>query len=136
MNIKRLKQLKQKLIKEKDLSEIWLFYMDHFADHEEFTELGQAVQHNYLNTVLVATCQQLFRKKITITNFLLIHLAEYQFYHGPFDVEGHMGSVIFFEDIKMGMLAVSAPFPTTKPVTYSRFSEPIRLSTSNRNDLN
>jgi hypothetical protein len=32
MKIKRLKELKQKLIAEKDLSDIWLFYMDHFVD--------------------------------------------------------------------------------------------------------
>ncbi len=40
MKIERLKELKQKLTNEADLSNIWLFYMDHFADYPEFTELG------------------------------------------------------------------------------------------------
>jgi hypothetical protein len=33
MNIKRLQELKQKLTDEADLSNIWLFYMDNFADN-------------------------------------------------------------------------------------------------------
>jgi hypothetical protein len=40
MKIERLQELKVKLTQEKDLSKIWLFYMDHFADYSEFTDLG------------------------------------------------------------------------------------------------
>jgi hypothetical protein len=46
MNIKRLKELKDKLKHESDLSKIWLFYMDHFADHEAFMELGQPAEND------------------------------------------------------------------------------------------
>lgn len=136
MKIERLQELKQKLINEKDLSQIWLFYMDHFADHHKFTELGKPAHNDYLDIVLQKTCQQMFGKATTITNFFLIYIAEYQFFHGPFQVEGRIGGVIFFEDIKIGLLAVSAEFPPTDAVNYSRFSEPIRLSEPNRYDLN
>jgi hypothetical protein len=37
MKIKQLQELKLKLTQEKDLSKIWLFYMDHFVDYPEFT---------------------------------------------------------------------------------------------------
>lgn len=136
MNIKRLQELKQKLSNEKDLSQIWLFYMDHFADHKAFTELGKPAHNEYLNVVLHKTCQQMFGRVVTIDNFFLIHIAEHQFFHGPFQVEGRISGVIFFEDIKTGLLAVSAEFPPTNAVTYSRFSEPTRLSAPNRYDLN
>jgi hypothetical protein len=136
MNIERLQELKQKMINDKDLSQIWLFYMDHFADHREFTELGKPAHNDYLDVVLHKTCQQMFGKAIMIDNFFLIYLAEHQFFHGPFQVEGRIGGVIFFEDIKVGLLAVSSEFPPTDAVTYSRFSEPIRLSAPNRYNLN
>jgi hypothetical protein len=136
MKIERLQELKQKLSNEKDLSQIWLFYMDHFADHREFTELGKPAHNDYLDIVLQKTCQQMFGKAITITNLLLIYIAEHQFFHGPFQVEGRIGGVIFFEDIKVGLLAVSTVFPPTDAVNYSRFSEPTRLSEPNRYDLN
>ncbi|EAW43334.1 hypothetical protein N9414_06379 [Nodularia spumigena CCY9414] len=59
MNIDRLQELKQKLTIEADLSRIWLFYMDHFADHPEFTELGKPGYNQYLDAVLHNTCQRI-----------------------------------------------------------------------------
>ncbi|PHM07069.1 hypothetical protein [Nostoc sp. 'Peltigera malacea cyanobiont' DB3992] len=48
----RLQELKQKLTNDADLSDIWLFYMDHFADWPEFTDLGQPADNEYLDAVL------------------------------------------------------------------------------------
>jgi hypothetical protein len=72
MKIQRLRELKQKLIEEKDLSKIWLFFMNHFADHQAFTNLGEPAHYDYLDAVLQATCQQIFgnvTEAIKITNF-------------------------------------------------------------------
>ncbi|MBW4506939.1 MAG: hypothetical protein KME64_10550 [Scytonematopsis contorta HA4267-MV1] len=136
MKIDRWQELKQKLTNEADFSDIWLFYMDNFADHPEFTDLGKPAHNQYLNDVIHKTCQQMFGKKIKITNFLLIHIAEHKFFHAPFQVNGRIGGVIYFEDIKVGLLAVSADFPPTDAVKYSRFTEMMRLSKPNGNDLN
>jgi len=136
MKIYRLQKLKQKLMEEKDLSKIWLFYMDNFADHPEFTDLGKPVRNEYIDAVVHQTCQQLFGKNIKITNSLLIQIPEYRFFHGPFQAGGRIGGVIFFEDIKIGLFAVSADFPSTDMVKYSRFTEVARLSELNGNDLN
>ncbi|GAA6618523.1 hypothetical protein [Scytonema sp. NUACC26] len=136
MKIDRLQELKQKLTNEAELSEIWTFYMDHFADHPEFTDLGKPAQNEYLNSVIHKTCQQMFGKAIKITNFFLIYIPEYRLFHGPFQVERRIGGVIYFEDLKTGLLAVSADYPPTDAVKYSRFSEVMRLSGLNRNDLN
>ncbi len=136
MNIDRLQELKQKLTIEADLSNIWLFYMDHFADHAEFTELGKPTHNQYLDGVLHNTCQQMFGRAIKITDFLPIYIPEYHFFHAPFQVERRIGGVIYFEDIKIGLIAVSADYPPTDEVKYSRFSEIMQLPTPNRNDLN
>ncbi len=136
MRIQRLHELKRKLRKEKDLSKIWLFYMDNFADHKAFTDLGAPAKNDYLNAVLQATCGQMVTKVTKITNFCLIHIPEYQFFHGPFLISGQSGGVIFFEDIKMGLLAISADYPASNLMKYSRFSEPIRLSPPTGHELN
>ncbi len=136
MNINRWSELKQNLTDESDLSQVWEFYMDHFADHAEFTELGEPAHHDYLAAIVHKSCQQIFGNAITITNFFLIHIAEHQFFHGPFQVGGRIGGVIFFEDIKVGLLAVSADFPPTDAVKYSRFTEAMRLSAPSGHDLN
>jgi hypothetical protein len=136
MEIKRLKELKQKLTHEADLSDIWSFYMDHFADHPEFTDLGEPARNEYLEAVLHSTCQQMFDKGIKIANFFLIYIAKYRLFHGPFQVKGRIGGMIYLEDIKVGLIAVSADYPPTDAVKYSRFSEMIQLSAPNSNDRN
>ncbi|MEH1961863.1 MAG: hypothetical protein V7L05_18675 [Nostoc sp.] len=135
MNIDRLQSLKQKLTDVADLSHIWSFYMDHFADHPEFTDLGEPADNQYLDAVLHKTCQQMFGSAIKITGFFLIYIPNYRLFHGPFQVEGRIGGVIYFEDIKIGLLAVSADYPPTDAVKYSRFSEVIQLSAPNGNDV-
>ncbi|BAZ02924.1 hypothetical protein NIES37_69370 (plasmid) [Tolypothrix tenuis PCC 7101] len=136
MNIDRLQELKQKLTHEADLSNIWLFYMDHFADHPQFTDMGEPTHNEYLDTVIHKTCHQMFGRAIKITDFISIYLAKYHFFHGPFQAERRIGGVIYFEDIKIGLIAVSADDPPTDAVKYSRFSEVLQLPTHNRNELN
>jgi hypothetical protein len=109
--------------------------MDHFADQPEFTDLGEFADNEYLAAVLHKTCQQMFGSAMKITGFFLIYIAPYRLFHGAFQVEGRIGGVIYFEDIKIGLLAVSADSPPTDAVKYSRFSEIIQLSASNRNDV-
>lgn len=104
MKIEQLQELKLKLTQEKDLSKIWLFYMDHFVDYPEFTDLGKPSPNSHLEAVLKRTCQQLFGKTVKISDFFSIFIAEYQFFHGPFQVEGRMGGVIFSRISGLGWL--------------------------------
>lgn len=136
MNFKRWQELKQILANEADLSKIWLFYMDHFGDHPQFIELGQPVRNAYIDEVIKKTCQELFGKNVKITDSLLIHIPRQQFFHGPFQANGRIGGVIFFEDIKVGLMSVSAKFPPNDEVKYSRFTEVMKLSPPRGNELN
>jgi hypothetical protein len=133
----KISRLKQKISREADLDKIWSFYMDHFADHPKFTDLGEPAQNDYLDAVIHRICQQLFGKAVKIDRFLLIHLENYQFFHGSFLVGGQIGGVIFFEDIKIGLFAMSG-LPPSNEVKYSRFSEmtPMKPTNPSRYDLN
>jgi hypothetical protein len=48
-----------------------------------------------------------------------IYLAKYRFFHGSIGIEGRYGGMFYFEDIKMGLLAIPGEPPMVK---YSRFS--------------
>jgi hypothetical protein len=124
MNLDRLQDLKQKLMREPDFSNIWLFYMDEFADHPEFTDTGEAVANPFLEEAIPKICQKMFKKTMAVTDLLLISIPEHQFFHAPFLVEGRIGGVIYFADINMGLIAVAAESPPTAEVKYSRFSNP------------
>ena len=110
--------------------------MDNFADHAEFTDLGHPAKNKYLDTVVRKTCQEIFGNNIKITNFLLIQIGKYKFFHGPFQVDRRIGGVIYFKDINIGLLAVSADNSNNGMVKYSRFSEVARLSEPKGFNLN
>jgi len=126
MNLNRLKRLKIKLTTEKDFSDIWLFYMDHFADKPEFTEVGHPAENEQLQAILRQTCEYMLGRKIKVHDLLLIHIPEYQFFHGPFHIDSGIGGMIYYEDIQTGMLALTE-FPPCDIVKYSRFSAASRV---------
>jgi hypothetical protein len=136
MNRDRFQQLKQKLIEEKDFSKIWSFYMDHFTDAPMFVEMGKPAQNKQLNAIVLKTCQEMFGKSAKVNSPIVISIAKYNFFHGPLQVGGRMGGMMYFDDIETGMIAVSAQFPPTAEVKYSRFSTQLRISATDPNDRN
>jgi hypothetical protein len=130
MNLELLEQLKQKLSHEKELSSVWLFYMDNFADHREFIEVGEPTHNPLVEAAVTMVCQQMFGKDVAFSDLLLIRIADYQFIHGPFAIAGRMGGLIYFEDKRMGLIAV-AEFPPSEEVKYARFSGQIMRSSAN-----
>ncbi len=118
-NIKRLEELKSRLTREKKLDKVWTFYMDHFADHAEFTELGQPTKHDLIEQVVPAISKQICGEKPK--NLFLIIIPEYNFIHGGFTVGKRIGGVIYFEETFAGMAALSDK-PPSSLVHYSRFT--------------
>jgi hypothetical protein len=121
VNINLLQKLKQKLRQEPILADIWLFYMDHFTAHAEFAKMGEPLRSEQLEAALVNTCRQMFENKgeLLMAEFMSIYLAKYRFFHGSIKIEGRYGGMFYFEDIKMGLLAIPGEPPMVK---YSRFS--------------
>ena len=121
MELKQLLQLKKRLIHETDLSKVWSYYMDNFADFPEFIEQGSPKPDEFLESILPQICLQIFGKMTKITDLLPIYIPEYQFFHAPFFANHHIGGLIYFEDIQTGLIAISPP-PPDDMVKYSRFS--------------
>jgi hypothetical protein len=128
MDPKRFAELKHKVVEENNFSVIWNFYMDHFTDLSEFTDMGKPARNKFLDEAIPVTCQEMFQKKVKVTLPLTISIPEYKFFHGPLQVGKRIGGFLYFEDICVGMIAVSAHFPPTDLVKYSRFTEKFRLS--------
>ena len=51
----------------------------------------------------------------------LIHLPDQKFIHGNVNVNGRVGGVLYFEDVGVGLLAVSEPFPSDE-TKFARFT--------------
>ena len=120
MDLARLQELRQELLHEEQLSRIWTFFMDHIGDKEEFTAIGKEVRDPFLEAVIAQVGQQLFAEDGAVSDLLLCRVSEQHFIHGGFSLGGRFGTVIFFEDEKMGLLAVTDRPPSTE-VKYARF---------------
>lgn len=119
MNLENLKTLKEKLSTSDRFDEVWNYFFDHFGEQPEFIGQGETTEHEHLKGMLELIGKQFFKKETPVTNLMLSHVPAYQFYHGACFINGTMMTVIYFEDIDMGMVAIAAFTETT---TFARFS--------------
>lgn len=121
MDLSRLQELKHKLLHDKDLAPVWLYFLDHFAENPAFIALGERVHHPLIETVIEQVSKQLFPRDGTVMGTLLTQIDEPKFLHGGFFMGLRPGGVFFYEDINMGLLAVP-DLPPSIEVKYARFS--------------
>jgi hypothetical protein len=121
MDLARLQELKHKLLHEDKLGPVWTFFLDHFAENPDFIALGEQTHDVFVETVIAEVGRQLFGKAGAVGGLILTRLAEPPFVHGAFHMGGRIGGVIFFEEARMGMLAI-ADVPPGIEAKYARFS--------------
>lgn len=121
MDIKRLEELKRQLVHTRDFREVWDFFLDEFATNPEFIELGEPYRHEEMELALAQIGLQMFPSDQTATAIRLIRLEDQGFIHGNVNVDGRVGGVLYFEDIHVGLVAVSDHFPSDE-TKMARFS--------------
>ncbi|MCC5899242.1 MAG: hypothetical protein JJU32_15175 [Phormidium sp. BM_Day4_Bin.17] len=118
-NLRKLKELEMRLNREKKLAKLWEYYMDRFADHPEFIEVGEPVEHPFLQDVIPMLSQEMVKKDPR--DIFLIKIPDYEFIHGSFWVEDRIGGIIYFENKLKGMAAISDSTGSGN-VKFSRFT--------------
>lgn len=126
MALNRFQVLKHKTTHEKELANVWLYYMDNFIDDRSFLDLGDRTRNDFLEAVLPQICKKMFTPKDRFSDLLIIEIPEHRFLHGSFLIGGRMGSLIYFKEIQTGILAVPNRLSEKAEVNYSRFSNPMR----------
>jgi hypothetical protein len=121
MDLSRLQELKRRLVHDKDFMKVWEFFLDEFATDLAFIELGEPVRDEPLETTIAHVGLQMFPRDATATLVRLIRLADQQFVHGNVNVAGRVGGVLYFEDIRVGLVAVCDHLPSDE-TKFARFS--------------
>lgn len=120
MDLSLLETLKEKLQTAKDFSDVLDYFLTNFGEKRAFIDLGERTEEPFLALVLEQIAKQLFKKgPARIEQLLLTRLADQQFIHGGFLVNGHLGTVMYFEDVPIGLAVVSALGGQTH---YARFT--------------
>ena len=121
MELSLLGTLKEKLINNKVLADVQTYFLDHFGENQQFMDLGEEYSDPFLEGILRQVARQLQGRAVTVDNVLLLRLPEEGFIHGHCAIDGRMGALLYFEDIRQGLLSViwSLSPPETKFVRFS-----------------
>lgn len=121
MDLSRLEELKRRLVHEKDFMKIWGYFLDEFATELDFIKLGEPIRHENLELAIAQIGLQMFPRDGNVTRVGLIRVPDHRFIHGNVNVAGRVGGILYFEDIRVGLVAVSEHFPSDE-TKFARFS--------------
>ena len=115
----KLQTLKEKLRTAKEFHTVLTFFFDEIDRQPGFMKLGEEIEHPFLTSVITQVGAQCFPGNVIVTGLILTRLPEHQFIHGGCMVNGQPGTMIFFEDINMGLFSLAI---TGKETKFARFS--------------
>jgi hypothetical protein len=121
MDLSLLQALKEKIATAEKFDDVWTYFFDEFGKDPEFMQLGEATEHPFLQQIFVQVCARLFPSNVVLARMMFTRLPEQQFVHGGLTINGRLASVIYFEDVQLGMMLVAAPYPGANN-DYVRFT--------------
>jgi len=116
----RLQELKKLLMTGDDFNATYRFFFDNFSDRA-FFGLGRKAKNPIIKATLESVRGQMFGEEGKVSLLKLINIPSARFYHGGCTINGRMATVIYFEDIEMGMVAIAMSL-TSGQMHYARFS--------------
>ncbi len=128
MDLEMLAVLKDKLVHAAQFADVINYFFDQFGQDAEFIGLGDATRHPFLESVLAEVGRQMFGNQVAIMDMLLTRLSEQHFIHGGGVLNGRVATLLYFEDIAVGLVAVASP--SSKETKLARFTgKPLRRPT-------
>jgi hypothetical protein len=121
MDLAFLDELKRRLINEDDFRKVWEAFFDWMDANLEFMDLGRPVSDRQIEAVIAHVVPQMFPGDRSAIMLRLIRLADQKFVHGAVNVGKRAGGVLYFEDVNVGLLAVSEQ-PPSDETKFARFS--------------
>ena len=120
----RLEQLRELLQSEEEFGKIFSFYFDHLGENEMFTQAGKHAAPAFqeeLMPILENILKHMVNRDVMIAQLLLTEVQTHRFYHGPCLSDAGFGCVLYFDDLKMGLVSL-APSMGSGMVHYARFT--------------
>lgn len=109
MDLTLLQTLRQKLLTTTEFSDVFDYFYDHFGGSMEFMNASEPTQDELLLELIGKIGGALFKTSaIRLDGFLLLRIAQYHFIHGGMTINGAPANVIYFDDIKKGMILIHA----------------------------
>jgi hypothetical protein len=118
MNIKEeVEELKEMLQSEEDFAAIAQKFMN-LTESRKFLEMGKFKKNKLMETVVNKTLSDIDMPKML--GIKISWIRKFNFYHGSFITEFLPGMVIYFSDIRIGLVVVPRDFKGNN--SYFRFT--------------
>ena len=98
--------LKDKLVREKKLADVWSYFMDNFGDNPKFIEDSEGIaEHQVLQKILlelIPTFYKVSEPTALRVDFRIMGFSKENFYHGVVGTGKGNISFMYFDDIRVG----------------------------------
>jgi hypothetical protein len=121
MDLSGLTTLRERLKTATQFSDVWDYFLTNFGEKPEFFHEGEGIQDEFLEQVLAQVGRSLFGLPVLVEGIRLVGLREHHFIHGSATINGNLTTVLYFDDLCKGMLAITS---AQKPgeMTFARFT--------------
>jgi len=115
-----LAKLKDLLQTAENFGDIVTFFFDHLSNDRTFIDHSKPAKHPLIKPALQTVAAQLFKEDpvaptsgagAPISNMVLLKLRKHPFYHGACFIQGRPVTVLYFEDIDMGVVCTTSTYP-------------------------
>jgi hypothetical protein len=104
----QLAELKERLMHNPDFVETATYFLDHLGESDAFLKSCHRAKCDKLRAMLGVALQKFLNKQtVSVTQEHLSRARGTPFYHGGFMAEGYIASVIYFDDVAMGLLTLA-----------------------------
>jgi len=108
VDLSKLDELKKMIMIAEDFAEPWDFFLDHFGGNRDFMALGKNVRSPMLTELFKRVAKEFCDGEVQVTRKMFKQLKKQRFVHGAATLGNQMATVMFFQDIDMGMLSFTA----------------------------
>ena len=117
-HIDRLKEL---MLKSADLTEPMNYFLQHVITDPEIVRASQPAASALLLHVILELVERHCGQEVFVLAPFLLHVATHRLWHGGCHLGGYVTHVLYFDDIKTGILSIVRP-QDAESVEYLRFS--------------
>jgi hypothetical protein len=121
MTKQHIDRLKELLLKSADLTEPMDYFLQHVITDAEIVRASQPAASALLLQVILELVERHCGQEVFVLAPFFLHAASYQFWHGGCHLGGYVTHVLYFDDVKTGILSVVTPQDPSS-VEYLRFS--------------
>jgi hypothetical protein len=121
MTKQHIDRLKELLVASKDLTEPMDYFLQHVITDAEIVRASQPAASAMLLHVILELVERHCGQELFVLAPFFLYATAYRLWHGGCHLGGYVTHVLYFDDVKTGMLSIVKPQDSSS-VDYLRFS--------------